>query len=107
MIVVIIGWGTSMPAYMVIDLEIRDQTAFEGYQKSIPALIAKHGGQYLVRGGQFEVIEGDWHPHRLIILQFFDRAAIRAFLIDAQAQSLAKLRSQAAKTNIVAVDGVA
>ena len=96
-----------MSAYMIIDLEIHDQTAFEGYQKSVPALILKHGGQYLVRGGQFEVIEGDWHPHRLVILRFPDRAAIRAFLIDAQAQSLAKLRSQAAKTNIVAVDGVA
>src|SRR5262245_44363943 len=107
MIVVIIGWGTSMPAYMIIDLEIRDQTAFEGYQKSIQALLAELVGRYLVGGGQFEVIEVDWHPHRLVILQFPDRAAIRAFLIDAGAQSLAKLRWQAAKTTIVAVDGVA
>jgi uncharacterized protein (DUF1330 family) len=95
-----------MSAYMIIDLEIHDQTTFEGYQKSVPALILKHGGQYLVRGGQFDVIEGDWHPHRLVILRFPDRAAIRAFLADAEAQSLTKLRWKSAKTTIVAVDGV-
>src|SRR5262245_42777928 len=107
MTVVIIGWRASMSAYMIIDLDIHDQAAFEGYQKSVPAVIAKHGGRYLVRGGQLEVLEGDWQPHRLVILQFPDRAAIRAFLAETEAQSLAQLRWQSAKTTIVAVDGVA
>jgi len=49
-----------MVAYMIIDLDVHNKAAFEEYQKSVPALIAKHGGQYLVRGGQFEIVEGDW-----------------------------------------------
>ncbi len=95
-----------MVAYMIIDLDVHDKAAFEGYQKSVPAFIAKHGGQYIVRGGEFEVIEGNWRPHRLVLLRFPDRAAIRAFLSDPEFESLTKLRWQTAKTTIVAVDGV-
>ena len=95
-----------MVAYIIIDLDVHDNAAFEGYQKAVPAFIAKHGGQFLVRGGQFEVIEGDWRPHRLVVLRFPDRAAIRAFFLDPEFESLTKLRWQSAKTNIVAVDGV-
>jgi len=95
-----------MVAYMIIDLDVHNKASFEEYQKAVPALIAKHGGQYLVRGGQFEIVEGDWCPHRLVILRFPDRSAIRAFLSDPEFEPLTRLRWQTAKTNIVAVDGV-
>ena len=96
-----------MAAYMIIDLDVHDPTTFAEYQKSVPTFIAKHGGQYLVRGGPLEVLEGDWRPHRLVLLRFPDRTAIHAFLSDPEFELLTKLRWQAANTTIVAVDGVA
>ena len=50
-----------MAAYLIVDLDIHDQAGFQSYRMRVSAIIAKHGGEYLVRGGQFEVIEGDWH----------------------------------------------
>jgi len=32
-----------MVAYMIIDLDVHDEAAFKGYQKSVPVIIAKHG----------------------------------------------------------------
>ena len=62
-----------MTAYLLIDLDIHDATGFQKYREGVPAFIAKHGGEYLVRGGEFEVIEGDWQPHRLVLFCFPDR----------------------------------
>ena len=59
-----------MPAYIIADIEVSDPTRYEEYRKIAPAAIAKHGGRYLARGGQSAVLEGDWRPGRLVILEF-------------------------------------
>jgi uncharacterized protein (DUF1330 family) len=91
---------------MLIDIDVHDAAAFDGYRKAVPALIAKHGGEYLVGGGEFEVIEGNWKPHRLVMFRFPDRAAIRAFFADPDYAELAALRKRTCSSNIVAVDGI-
>jgi Domain of unknown function (DUF1330) len=50
----------AMPAYMIVNVEVNNATAYEEYKAKVPALIRKHGGEYLVRGGNFVVLEGDW-----------------------------------------------
>ncbi len=95
-----------MPAYMIVDLDVRDTARYEDYKRAVPALIAKHGGEYLVRGGAFEVLEGDWQPSRLVLFRFPDRAAIRAFFADPDYATWAKLRHEVADSRIIAVDGI-
>ncbi|MFM8526681.1 MAG: DUF1330 domain-containing protein, partial [bacterium] len=67
----------AMTTYMIVDLDVHDPVTYEDYREKAPAFVAKHGGRYLDRGGDFEVIEGDWRPHRLVIFQFPNREAIR------------------------------
>jgi uncharacterized protein (DUF1330 family) len=35
-----------------------------------PAKVKAFGGEYLVRGGRHETLEGDWQPHRVAMLRF-------------------------------------
>ena len=72
----------------------------------VPALIARHGGEYLVRGGAHQVLEGSWQPTRLVLFRFPDRAAIRAFLDDPDYAPLKALRQRSASADLVAVDGI-
>lgn len=53
-----------MSAYLIVNLEVKDATAYERYKSEVPGLIRKHGGEYLVRGGKCEVIEDDWQRQR-------------------------------------------
>ena len=95
-----------MAAYLIIDLEVHDQEGFQQYREGVGAFIAKHGGEYLVRGGEFEVIEGDWQPHRLVLFRFPNRQAIRNFFADPEYAELKDIRFTPAKTVAVAVDGI-
>ncbi len=95
-----------MSAYMIVDTDIHDAEQYEAYKRAVPALIARHGGEYLVRGGAFEVLEGDWRPTRLVLLCFPDRAAIHAFLADPDYQPLRALRHRIAGCSLIAVDGL-
>jgi len=43
-----------MPLYLILDSTIRDAKKYEDYKRAVPALVAKHGGEYLARGAKFE-----------------------------------------------------
>ena len=45
-----------MPAYIYANVEVTDTETYEAYRRDVPALIAAHGGRYLVRGGKTAVI---------------------------------------------------
>jgi uncharacterized protein (DUF1330 family) len=96
-----------MTAYLIVDLDIHDQAGFQEYRSRVPEFITKYGGEYLARGGDFEVIEGDWRPHRIVLFKFPDRQAIPDFFADPEYQKIAAVRFRTSKTIAVAVDGVA
>ena len=96
-----------MAAYMICDVRIADVAAYEEYKSKVPALIARHGGEHLVRGGTHEVLEGTWEPTRLVLFRFPDRAAIRAFMADPDYAPLKALRHRIAEMDGVAVDAIA
>lgn len=95
-----------MSAYLFASIEILDGTAYEEYRKRVPAVIAAHGGRYLVRGGTVERLEGDGPFNRLVILEFPDMAQLKAFYGSADYQPLIAIRQRAAKSNLIAVQGV-
>jgi uncharacterized protein (DUF1330 family) len=95
-----------MSAYLVTNIDVKDEAAFEEYRAKVPALVRKHGGEYLVQGGRFIVLEGDWEPDRLVILRFPDLASVQALFDDPEYQPLKVLRQQVTKGEMVAVEGL-
>ena len=95
-----------MPAYLIVNITVHEPEAYEDYKSGVTPLVAKHGGEYLVRGGDHEVIEGEWSPTRLVLFSFPSRDASSAFFNDPDYLPLKDLRHRAATTEAVAVDGV-
>jgi uncharacterized protein (DUF1330 family) len=95
-----------MAAYMIVNIEVRDPDAYEEYKNAVPPLIRKHGGEYLVRGGLCEVLEGDWKPSRVVLFRFPNMQSIHAFHDDPEYLPLKAIRQRVAYTELVAVEGV-
>lgn len=96
-----------MSAYLLVDTRIHDAVGYETYKSAVVALIARHGGEYLVRGGEIDAIESDlWTPTRLVIIRFPDRAAAHAFLDDPDYAPLKPLRHATADCTLAVVDGI-
>jgi uncharacterized protein (DUF1330 family) len=94
-----------MTAYIVGDIEIHDPQAYEEYRARVPAVIAAHGGRYLVRGGAVETLEGDWALKRTVILEFPDMEALMAFWNAPDYQPLRAIRQKASTGRLVAIQG--
>jgi len=95
-----------MAAYIHADIEVTDPTAYETYRQHVPALIAAHGGRYLVRGGAVEVLEGDRVPRRQVILEFPDMARLKAFYTSPEYKKLIAIRQGASLGSLIAIEGV-
>ena len=95
-----------MPAYLIAEVEILDPAQFEQYRAAVPATIAAYGGRYLVRGGKTEVMEGEWQPKRLILLEFPSLDRLREWYRSKEYAPLIALRQRAARTNVILVEGV-
>lgn len=94
-----------MTAYLIADIRVRDAERYRDYVAKVPALIAKHGGQYRVRGGAVDVLEGTWSPDRLVIIEFPDRAAALAFYDDPAYAPLKALRQAITTSAVALVEG--
>jgi uncharacterized protein (DUF1330 family) len=90
-----------MTAYVIVDIEVTDPANYETVKKLTPPIIAKYGGKYLSRGGNTEVIEGDWHPKRLVILSFEDSEKARVWLNSPEFAPVRELRAKTAITRMV------
>ncbi len=95
-----------MSAYLVVDIRIHDQVQYREYVKRVPRLVEKHGGDYLIRGGNPVILEGSWQPERLVVLRFPDTQSARAFLDDPGYVPVKAIRHQAAETNLVLAEGI-
>jgi len=95
-----------MPAYVIVETDIRDPEQYELYKQASPGAVAAAGGRFLVRGGELAVLEGDWQPKRLVMIEFDDVEAAKRFYDSPLYEEARRLREGAANFRMVVVDGV-
>lgn len=59
-----------MPAYWLARSRIDDPVQYKKYTDLVPAIIARHGGKVLARGGKFRVMEGPDTFQRFVVIEF-------------------------------------
>ena len=95
-------------AYIIVDMKITDPEQYKKYMAEAPAAVAAAGGEYLVRGGRFEAMEGQWQPARIAMLRFPSYEIAKTFY-DGEMYRAARAKRAGATEffNMVLVEGVA
>ncbi len=95
-----------MAAYLIFDVEIRDMARYQDFMAGVKPALETAGARYLVRGGSHKVLEGDWSPRRVVLLEFPTREAAEAFYNGPVYQGLKAIRDECSSANLVLVEGV-
>jgi uncharacterized protein (DUF1330 family) len=94
-------------AYLIVQSQITDTERFKAYMAAAPAAAKAFGAEYLVRGGQIVVLEGQWTPPRLTVLRFPSLEAAQAMYHSPAYTAARALRDGAtAVFDMVVVEGV-
>ena len=95
-----------MPAFVIVEIEIHDQDLYKTYTLLTPPSIASFQGEFIVRGGETTILEGDWQPKRLVILKFPSVEMAISWWHSEEYSKARKIRQQAATTRMTIVEGV-
>ena len=96
-----------MSAYLIVDVEVHGAEGYRDYQRRVADTFAPFGGQFVVRGGTLETLEGNWSPKRLVILQFASIEQAKAWYHSPEYQAILPIRLRHATTHFLSiVDGV-
>ena len=95
-----------MAAYIIADVTVTDPEKMAEYRQWSTRAMQEHGAKILVRGGEFEVLEGPWTPSRLVVLKFENREAARRFYTSETYTHARRVREGAGVMRLVVVDGV-
>jgi len=99
----------SAPAYLIATMHVSDPERYQQYMVASPAAVQAAGGEFIARGGRHETIEGDWRPHRVVMVRFPSYEQAKAFYERGPyASDVRPLRQGATEYfNMVLVEGVA
>jgi len=96
-----------MPAYLIVDTAIENAAEYERYKALARPIAEQYGGVYRARGGAMDVLETDlWSPTRMVIIEFPDMQAARAFVDSAEYAPVKPIRRDNARCTLVILDGV-
>jgi uncharacterized protein (DUF1330 family) len=95
-----------MPAFFIANIDVSDPAGFETYRALVAPTILGAGGRYLVRGGDFRVLEGQWQPKRLVMLEFESMAAAIAWYESDEYAPVRAIRERTARSDVLLVEGL-
>ena len=95
-----------MPAYIISEVsEVVDGAAMERYRALAEVTIKQYGGRYLVRGGEWESLEGEWALERTIVVEFPSWERAKAWYQSQEYAAARDLSRIALKRKMLVVEG--
>ncbi len=96
-----------MAAYVIVGVEVVDPEPYREYQRQVPATLERYGGRFVVRGGAFETLEGDWRPRRIVVMEFPSVERAKAWHASPEYRAILPIRERHARTHfLTVVEGV-
>ncbi len=95
-----------MAAYVIADVRVEDPVQYEDYKRMVPATIAAYGGRFIARGGRTEVLEGEWRPNRVVIIEFESVERAKEWWASEEYRAARELRQRTSTGSLIVVEGL-
>lgn len=97
-----------MTAYCLWNVRaIHDHDAMDEYVSRVADTVTAFGGEYVVVGGPWQIVEGDWHPTHPVLISFPSLDRAHEWYTSERYAPLRELRRKASDSDAVFFDGVA
>ena len=91
--------------YVLITEDIHDADGMKAYSRASAPTLMEHGGTPLVATEDVDVLEGEWHGTRTVLVEFPSVEAARTWYTSASYAAAKPLREAAAASNAVLLPG--
>ena len=93
-------------AYWIVRVAVRDAQRYPEYLAAARPAFEKFGANFIVRGGSFDVMEGEARD-RNVVIEFADRATAKACYNSPEYQAAKVIRQKYADADFIIIEGAA
>ena len=95
-----------MAAYIIFDVEVTDPTLADDYLKLANESLVPFQSKTIVHAGMLEVLDGDWEPERVVVVEFESMEQARQWYMSPAYTKAKDILRRAASTKVILVEGV-
>ena len=59
-----------MSGFAIFNIDIKRPEQYKEYVKKVKPIAESYGGEYIVRGGESTIVEGNWAYPRTVVIKF-------------------------------------
>lgn len=96
----------TMPAFLIADIRVINRDKYEEYRVKFRACVKRHHGAFLAGGQEPQVVQGGWHPPRMLVVEFAQRADATAMIASEEYRALEVERGNCAMFDIIIAEGL-
>jgi len=94
-----------MTSYFIIQINVKNSENYKEYIKKVTPIVTKFGGEYIVRGGRSENVEGIWPYQRTVILKFPTYEMVKKWHNSEEYKPIRKIREDNSECNAIIIEG--
>ena len=94
------------PGYMIFNINVNNPENYKEYIEKVKPIAQKHGGEYIVRGGENIVIEGKWAHPRTVVIKFPSYEKAVEFYNSDEYKPIRQIRLDNSVSNGIIIKGV-
>ena len=95
-----------MTAYAIVQINITNPEDYKEYLTQVTSIVEKYGGEYIVRGGMFEVMLGSWDYERTVLIKFPSYDVAMSWYHSEEYAPIKKIREDNSEGNLIIVEGI-
>ena len=91
--------------YILVRISVDNQELFKQYPPLSGPTMEKYGGKYIIRGGDFEVVEGKWLADRTTLVEFESLEKAKACYESLEYKKAREIRQKSTKSDLILIEG--
>jgi uncharacterized protein (DUF1330 family) len=94
-----------MSAFFLVEIEsIRDPEQYQEYVKRVAPIIARYGGEYVIRSDRVTAVSGSLNAKRVILIRFENKEDISTCFHSSEYREIAHLREQSTESKAMIIE---
>ena len=94
-----------MSGYAIAQIEVTNPENYKEYLAKVTDIVTKFGGEFVVRGGEFQHVEGEWKNTRNIVIKFPSYEKALEFYNSEEYKPVRQIRLDNSVGNVVIIKG--
>ena len=94
-----------MSAFIIVQINVTNKKLYKEYLKVVTPTVKNYGGEYLIRGGKYKVLLGEWNYERTVIIRFSTFKIAIDWYNSKEYAPIKKIREDNSKGNAIIIEG--